>query len=134
MRGLTLMQVDKAVLAELPEEVAAELRAGLPASSEPFAKAGNLRPAEPSSSGSSSEEDDAGAVQCEEDDQSALSSPLHMQRRPQSACTPPSSVKRRVSDRKQPCTAAALLGSLHRGRSALTAKKDMCQHQRDDLV
>jgi hypothetical protein len=112
VRGLTLVQVDKGVLAELPAEVAAELRAGLPASGEPFAKAGNLRGAEPSgSSGSSSEEEDTGAAQSEEGQPFVPSPPAQLHRRPQSARTP-TPLKRKVSDpaltRRRQCTAAAL--------------------------
>lgn len=57
MGGLTLTQLDAAVLAELPEEVVAELRATLPRSNEPFLKAGNIASAEPGSSSSSDDDD-----------------------------------------------------------------------------
>lgn len=44
MGGLTVTQLDPAVLAELPRELVSELVAGLPPSHEPFAKTGNLSP------------------------------------------------------------------------------------------
>lgn len=42
--GLTLTQIDPKVLEELPPDVVAELKAGLPPSHAPFAKQGNLSP------------------------------------------------------------------------------------------
>lgn len=61
--GLTMTQIDPAVLAELPPDVVAELVAGLPPSHEPFAKQGNLSPsASESEGGSDADADGEGTV------------------------------------------------------------------------
>ncbi|CAL8466850.1 g6386 [Coccomyxa elongata] len=56
--GLTMTQIDPAVLAELPPEMVAELVAGLPPSHEPFTKQGNLSPSTSETDGGSHAADD----------------------------------------------------------------------------
>ena len=62
MGGLTVTQLDPAVLAELPQDVVEELVAGLPPSHEPFAKEGNLSPDASSSGDEGGGADEAAAA------------------------------------------------------------------------
>ena len=86
---LTMSQVDPAVFAELPPEVAAELAAALPPSHASFFTEGNIMPVP--SSPSASGEDAVAAAQADQRAQTAATVP------PSILCTPCSSQQSRIA-------------------------------------